>query len=100
MAKVWARILKTEGIIPDDSFFALGGDSLCVIKVQAAILQYGWTIRTQDFYDFQTLRGICARINSKQFRKAKTSVRLNQEPVPEYAHLGQAKLKNVRNNFV
>ncbi len=95
MAKVWARILKTEGIIPDDSFFALGGDSLCVIKVQAAILQYGWTIRTQDFYDFQTLRGICARINSKQFRKAKTSVRLNQEPVPEYAHLGQAKLKNV-----
>lgn len=97
MAKIWSKILKTRDIGSDDSFFALGGDSLSVIKVQAAIFQYGWTIRTQDFYDLQTLRRICAQINIKE-RKAVKSRPLDEGKsiqVPEYEHLGQAKLNNI-----
>lgn len=66
MARVWENVLKVSGIGPYDSFFDLGGDSLCVIKVQASILQYGWNLRTQDFYNHKTLRAVCGCINKKE----------------------------------
>ncbi len=97
MARIWSRILRVKDVSPDDSFFALGGDSLGVIKVQAAVLQYGWSIRTQDFYDLQTLRKICARINTKTSAAVKhvSPVKGGTNPVPEFQHLSQAKLDNV-----
>ena len=99
MARVWSRILKIEGIGPDDNFFALGGDSLGVIKVQAAILQYGWSIRTKDFYQEQTLRKICARLNAEQTKTAYETVQSLEEKrdvcIPEFPHLSRAKLENV-----
>lgn len=64
MRRIWSRILGVKNIGPEDSFFALGGTSLDVIRVQAAALQYNWAIRTQDFYDLQTLRAICAAMDS------------------------------------
>jgi len=96
MAKIWARILKIEDIGADDNFFDMGGDSLCVIKVQSAVLQYGWTIRTQDFYEHQTLRGICSRINAniKSIRPRLIEEKKNI-PIPEYNHLDKAKLKDI-----
>lgn len=70
MARIWSRVLGVSGIRPDDNFFSLGGDSLAVIKVQAAIIQFGWSIRTQDFYSLGTLRKICSRIDMKEEAKA------------------------------
>jgi amino acid adenylation domain-containing protein/thioester reductase-like protein len=99
MAKIWSRILKTGNIGPEDNFFALGGDSLCVIKVQAAVLQYGWKIRTKDFYDCQTLRAICKRLNTEQYNTlpiAKREPDKNEDRfVPTYNHLKRTGLKNV-----
>lgn len=63
MAKLWKRILGAEQVHPQDSFFALGGDSLRVIQTQAAASRYGWALRTQDFYDRQTLEALCALID-------------------------------------
>lgn len=97
MAKVWSRVLKTDGIGPGDSFFALGGDSLGVIKVQATVFQYGWTIRTKDFYECETLREVCERLN-RQDAKPVQKVRGNKTKdiyIPEYGHLKKARLKNV-----
>lgn len=62
MSRIWSRVLGVRQIGPDDNFFELGGDSLAVIKVQAAVLPFGWSIRTQDFYDLQTLRAICSAV--------------------------------------
>lgn len=92
MARLWSKILKISGIQPDDNFFALGGDSLGVIKVQAALLQYGWTIRTQDFYDHQTLRAVCSRLNA-----AKTAQKTKNKLVyvKEYQHITPAAMKNI-----
>ena len=92
MARIWKKVLKVGSVAPDDSFFELGGDSLGVIRVQAALLQYGWKIRTQDFYDYQTLHGICARLNrEKTVRETESKKGL----IREYSHITPAKMKNV-----
>ena len=84
MRRVWSKILGVKNIGPDDNFFAMGGSSLDIIRVQAAILQYDWTIRTQDFYDLQTLRAVCSAIgqvpkplNGEEGLEAKKNVRVN-----------------------
>ncbi len=98
MAAIWADILKMEAVNPNDNFFELGGDSLGVIKVQAAILQHGWSIRTQDFFDHQTLRRICARINIDDDGTVRNDGGIaprRDHAVPEYAHLARAELKSI-----
>ena len=93
MSKVWSEILGIGGIGPDDDFFELGGDSLAVINVQAALLQYGWTVSTKDFYDEKTLRRICRCINTKQQRKTDGTLESKLDvPVPEYSHFMPAEL--------
>jgi amino acid adenylation domain-containing protein/thioester reductase-like protein len=69
MAKVWKQVLKVQSVGPADNFFHLGGDSLAVIQVQAAIWKYGFEIGTQDFYEMQTLESICEHIDSKHSLK-------------------------------
>lgn len=96
MARVWERILKVSGVAPEDSFFALGGDSLSVIKVQAAIFQYGWVIRTQDFYDFQTLREICRRLNTEEPAKGRKRAGAKRRgQIPAYTHLSPVDPRTV-----
>jgi thioester reductase-like protein len=101
MARVWSRILKAGGIGPDDNFFALGGDSLGVIKVQAAVLQYGWAIRTRDFYEQQTLRKICQRLGKNGAEKPRSEEiyrrieSMRGIPVSGYPHLKPPVLKKV-----
>ncbi len=96
MSKVWSEILGIGGIGPDDDFFELGGDSLAVINVQAALLQYGWTISTKDFYDEKTLRRICRCINAKQQRRTEGTLDSKLDvPVPEYSHFSPTELSNV-----
>ncbi len=96
MAEVWSDILKIDSIRPDDSFFALGGDSLGVIKVQAAILQYGWIVSTDDFYEYQTLRAVCGCIN-RDTKKSLTPAaeKVQERNIPQYSHLKKVELKNV-----
>lgn len=95
MARIWSRILKTDGIGSDDSFFALGGDSLGVIKVQAAVLQYGWTIRTKDFYECETLRAICNRMNKDDAMNETLTQEAKEIYIDEMNHLKSVPLKNV-----
>ncbi|NLT17505.1 MAG: AMP-binding protein, partial [Clostridiales bacterium] len=98
MRRIWTKILGVKNIGPDDNFFALGGSSLDVIRVQAAILQYDWRIRTQDFYDLQTLRAVCNAIDQvpknqggEQGPEARKNVAVNRADKP----LGGVKLDRV-----
>ncbi|MDD5017715.1 MAG: amino acid adenylation domain-containing protein, partial [Eubacteriales bacterium] len=99
MARVWSRVLKAENIGPADNFFALGGDSLSVIKVQAALLQYGWNIGTQEFYDYQTLRAVCTRLNTVRGETVYEGVHAiegkRDVPVRKYDHLEEARLEKI-----
>lgn len=96
MGRIWSDILNIRGIGPDDNFFELGGDSLAVINVQAALLQYGWTISTKDFYSAQTLRRVCGYINSESVEEADATIknRLNIS-IPEFKHLMPININRV-----
>jgi len=97
MARVWSRVLGVADVGPESNFFDLGGDSLGVIKVQAAILQYGWSVSTRTFYEKQTLRGVCASLNTGG--AASVPLAENAEKrisaVPDYPHLRPPKMKNI-----
>ncbi|MEL7609110.1 MAG: amino acid adenylation domain-containing protein [Bacillota bacterium] len=62
MATIWKQVLGVPAVFREDDFFAKGGDSLGVIKVLAAISQYGWKMRTREFYEKKTLTAICAAL--------------------------------------
>ncbi|NLT96682.1 MAG: amino acid adenylation domain-containing protein [Christensenellaceae bacterium] len=97
MARVWSRVLGVTNIGPECNFFELGGDSLGVIKVQAAILQYGWSISTRTFYEKQTLRGVCASLNTGGAASAPAAENAAKRTaaVPDYPHLKPPKMKNI-----
>lgn len=60
--KTVERVLGVRGINLDDNVFDLGGDSLAVIAIQARLVTFGWTLRTQDFYDAPTIADLFALI--------------------------------------
>ena len=96
MSKVWADILGISGIGPDDNFFELGGDSLAVINVQAALVQYGWSVSTKDFYEAQTLRGVCSCVNADQEHEPDKTIESKLDiSVPPYAHLSPIRAEKV-----
>ncbi len=100
MARVWSRVLKTGGINSASNFFALGGDSLGVIKVQAAVLQYGWSVGTRTFYEQQTLRGVCAHVNTAEANQTDASSKARgmgrqYTLVPDYPQLDAPRFKRI-----
>lgn len=55
------HVLGVRGVSLTDNVFDLGGDSLAVISIQARLAPHGWTLRTQDFYDADTIGDLLAR---------------------------------------
>jgi len=62
VAKIWTKVLGVKSLAPDDDFFFLGGDSAAVIRAQIELMKLGMQIKTQDFYENPTVRGLCAYI--------------------------------------
>lgn len=60
--KTVERVLGVRGVGLDDNVFDLGGDSLAVIAIQARLVTFGWTLRTQDFYDAPTIADLFSLI--------------------------------------
>ena len=60
MARVWSRVLGVADIGPESNFFDLGGDSLGVIKVQAAITAVRMVRQHAHVLREAELRGVCA----------------------------------------
>lgn len=50
VAAVWAAALNTEQISRNDSFFALGGDSIVAIRVTAKLKQEGFKVTVADVF--------------------------------------------------
>ncbi len=95
MAGIWSRVLKADGIGPDSNFLELGGDSLGIIKAQAAALQYDWMLNTKDFYECKTLRELCMRINGQEVSSNNINNTQWDRHIPELSHIKPVKLKSV-----
>ena len=92
MERIWRRVLGVDGPIqPEDSFFALGGDSIGVIRVQAAAHKLGWELSTRRFYETPTLSGV-TRLAVEADSPAAPGRRIK---LPERARKGGCELKRV-----
>ncbi|MFL0028085.1 amino acid adenylation domain-containing protein [Streptomyces sp. NBUL23] len=60
LAALFAELLRTEHIGVDDSFFALGGDSILSIQLVAAARKAGLLFTPQDVFRHRTVAGLLA----------------------------------------
>jgi amino acid adenylation domain-containing protein len=60
MCALFEEVLGTTGVRPDDSFFAIGGDSIIALRLRTAALAQGIAIELPDIYALQTPRAIAA----------------------------------------
>ncbi|MDT0266093.1 amino acid adenylation domain-containing protein [Streptomyces sp. DSM 44915] len=70
LCRIVAEVLGTDGVGPDDSFFALGGHSLLVPRLQARVrAELGTDAAFRDFFDCPTPRELAARLAEHGARK-------------------------------
>ncbi|MCE2573781.1 aminotransferase class V-fold PLP-dependent enzyme [Motilimonas eburnea] len=55
LCQVWQDVLGVESIGIEDNFFALGGDSLTLIKLAAKLSNLGFSVKAQDIHRQQTI---------------------------------------------
>ncbi|QXJ21809.1 amino acid adenylation domain-containing protein [Actinomadura graeca] len=58
MARIWQEILGIEAVGRDDSFFALGGDSILSLQVLAQARGDGWVVDLRDLLRTPKLRDL------------------------------------------
>jgi amino acid adenylation domain-containing protein/non-ribosomal peptide synthase protein (TIGR01720 family) len=61
LAAIWREVLRLPEVGVEDSFFALGGDSIISIQVVARARQAGLRLRPRDVFEQKTIAGL-ARI--------------------------------------
>jgi amino acid adenylation domain-containing protein len=62
--KVWCEILGLEHFSIDDSFFALGGDSMLSIRLRTAVERYNYTFEIQDLFRFPTISKLAKKLRA------------------------------------
>nr|WP_245551191.1 non-ribosomal peptide synthetase [Nocardia paucivorans] len=60
VARLFAEVLGVSQVAADDSFFALGGDSILSIQLVARAKAAGVNFSTQDVFDHKTVAGVAA----------------------------------------
>jgi amino acid adenylation domain-containing protein/non-ribosomal peptide synthase protein (TIGR01720 family) len=75
LAKIWQEVLGRERIGVNESFFALGGDSIMSIQVIAKASQAGLQLTPRQFFRHQTIKELAAVANAESvmWTKTKTS---------------------------
>ncbi|GAA1928062.1 phosphopantetheine-binding protein [Streptantibioticus ferralitis] len=64
--KIWEDALKLDNISDDDDFFALGGHSLVMAEIQAAIAkELGIEVPMDELFRHSTIRSISAHLESR-----------------------------------
>jgi surfactin family lipopeptide synthetase A len=56
MARVWQQVLGTHEVGIDDTFYALGGDSIQGIRLVGALRRHGFDVALADLFQLQTIR--------------------------------------------
>ncbi len=63
LAAIWADVLGLERVGVDDSFFALGGDSILSIQVAARARAAGLDVAVADLFEHQTVRALARALD-------------------------------------
>ena len=96
LANLWREVLEIGRIGINDNFFELGGDSLAIVEMLTALIEYDWNITAQDFYEYPSIKELAAKIMGKtEIRKSveKNLARnvfylkhVAETPAPYWAH--------------
>jgi amino acid adenylation domain-containing protein len=62
LAAVWAEVLGRERVGIDDSFFAIGGDSILSVRVAALARERGLPLEIADLFAHPTVRALAERV--------------------------------------
>jgi len=63
LAQIWSEVLHLDRVGVNDSFFALGGDSIRSIEVRARAEQAGIKFSLQQLFQFQTISELSQQLN-------------------------------------
>ncbi len=64
MSRLWEAALDLDGVQPDDSFFALGGDSLAAAELMAAVeSEFGRRLPLATLFEDDSLAGMSALVD-------------------------------------
>lgn len=91
---IFALLLNVEKISVTDNLFDYMIDSLTIIKAQTKLYSLGYSIDTQVFYTYNSIREIANNINSKKM--------INDNTCQEYENLNISEIKhpiNLTNNY-
>lgn len=84
LIKAWKSVFKTDRIQVNDSFYALGGDSIMAIQLSAKLSERGLNISVGDILKHQTIADICQNVDwhSKARQYEQGIVRGEKLPTP------------------
>ena len=60
LCQLFAEVLGLERVGVDDSFFAMGGDSIIAIQLVSRTRKAGWVISSRDVFEHKTAAGLAA----------------------------------------
>jgi thioesterase domain-containing protein/acyl carrier protein len=67
LAAIWEEVLELDAVRPDDSYFALGGNSVDALMIlQKVRTEFGQNIAIREFFDAPTIGGMAATLRSRQ----------------------------------
>lgn len=65
LAGVWAQVLGLDRVGIDDSFFALGGDSIKSVQIISKLHERGWNITLPQIFELQTVRALARELKNE-----------------------------------
>jgi acyl carrier protein len=65
LLEIWAELLHSDAISPDDNFFLLGGDSLSAVRVISRIKKrLNVEVSISEFFSDPTPSGLASRLEA------------------------------------
>ncbi|MDN0197614.1 phosphopantetheine-binding protein [Streptomyces sp. S.PNR 29] len=92
LRRLFAEILGVASVGPDDSFVALGGDSVAIMRLVARAREAGLEIGVQDVFESGTVSALAAAARAAGNRTAETP---GAGPAPGMEPLSQEELDDI-----
>lgn len=98
LVEIWEKVLGIKNIGINQSFFEIGGDSLCAINLIYLInLKFDVQITIQTLFNNPTIQGLAVLIQNNTVIPEKTEFDINS--VSDYSNINEVLKKNTLDNF-
>ncbi|MDE9462049.1 amino acid adenylation domain-containing protein [Xenorhabdus bovienii] len=88
VAKIWGKIIGQQSINADDDFYALGGDSILMLKVRSELEAHGYEVGLSDLAQHTTVR-----VLGNFLDRVSDTLSNPKEPLPPFALVSEIEQK-------